>query len=385
MTHIGIGPQTRRTGAGLCLLAAVAIGLAACTSTTPSKPATAPTPPTPIPLSALPGFSTDPLDGLATAIGQQCGMRTPPPTWRETCADIAENGADLRGWLAGRFDATPILDESNPKGLVTGYFEPLISASLARESTDQVPVLGRPADLLTIDLADLVPQLKGLRLRGRLDGQRVVPYPSRDTFDSAGAATPILAWADDPVDLFFVEIQGSGRIRLRDGALLRIGYADQNGHPYRAIGRTLIERGEMKAEEVTAPAIKRWLKSNPTQAASVMNTNPSQVFFRELPAPPKPDLGPPGSLGVALTPLRSIAVDRGEIPLGSLVWLETTDPLDGTPIRRLMIAQDTGGAIRGRQRADIFWGFGERAEKAAGSMKAPGRFWLLTPKPGAAR
>ena len=382
MTHIvDVLPRF----AALCLLA-----LGACTSTPPTTPAPPPLPPTPAPapiaLAALPGFQADTFEGLATAIGQQCEMRLPPAGWREACADLAENGTDLRRWLSERFEATPQLDTVNPQGLVTGYFEPLISASQARESAAQVPVLGSPPDLLTIDLSAVAPQLKGLRLRGRVEGRKVVPWPDRKDFTaSADARAPVLAWADDPVDLFFVEIQGSGRVRLRDGNLLRIGYADQNGHPYRAIGKTLIERGALKREDVTAPAIKDWLKANPREAADVMNTNPSQVFFRELPAPPRADLGPPGALGVALTPLRSIAVDRGEIPLGSLVWLDTTDPLTGTPIRRLMVAQDTGGAIRGRQRADIFWGFGKTAEQAAGSMKAPGRFWVLTPRTGLSR
>ncbi|MGE0316072.1 MAG: murein transglycosylase A [Lautropia sp.] len=371
MTHIG---DVLARYAALCLLV-----LAGCTSVERAPPAPSRAP---VPLAQLAGFADDDLAGVATALGQQCAMRTPPPGWGQTCADLAENGADLRRWLGERFVAVPLLDDANPQGLVTGYFEPLISASLARESAAQVPIYGTPPDLLVVDLAEVAPQLKGLRLRGRLEGRRVVPYPDRARAGRSALPAPVLAWADDPVELFFVEIQGSGRVRLRDGSLLRIGYADQNGHPYRAIGRTLIERGAMRREDVTAPAIKAWLKANPGEAAAVMNGNPSQVFFRELPAPPRADLGPPGSLGVALTPLRSIAVDRAQIPLGSLVWLDTTDPLTGAPLRRLMVAQDTGGAIRGRQRADVFWGFGATAEQAAGAMKAPGRFWVLTPRAG---
>src|SRR5690606_29240563 len=224
----------------------------------------------------------------------------------------------------------------------------------------------------------------GMRLRGRLEGTKVVPYYSRADLGRADARaaadTPVLAWADDPVDAFFLEIQGSGRLQLRDGSTMRVGYADQNGHPYRAIGKTLIDRGALSREQVTAPAIRRWLQENPAAAPGVMNTNPSLVFFRQLPPPADPTLGPPGSLGVPLTPLRSIAVDRSRIPLGSLVYLQTTHPVSGQPLERLMVAQDTGGAIRGTKRADLFWGFGVDAALAAGTMKAPARTGVLEPR-----
>jgi membrane-bound lytic murein transglycosylase A len=223
-----------------------------------------------------------------------------------------------------------------------------------------------------------------MRLRGRLEGQRVVPYFSRGEMAREGPVseqrTPVIAWADSAVDAFFLEIQGSGRIRLRDGTTMRIGYADQNGHPYRAIGKTLIERGALRREEVTAPAIRHWLRDNPASAADVMHTNPSLVFFRPLPPLSDVTLGPPGALGVPLTPLRSIAVDRRHIPLGTLVYLQTTHPVTGQTLGRVMVAQDTGGAIRGVKRADVFWGFGEDAALAAGTMKAPARMWVLQPR-----
>jgi membrane-bound lytic murein transglycosylase A len=336
----------------------------------------------------MPGWHSDPLDGVGTAVSRQCAMRSPPAPWPQLCAELAELAPDgLRGWLASRFDAWPLRDaQGDTQGLITGYYEPLLTGSRSRESTSQVPLYARPPDLLTIDLSAVEPRLAGMRLRGRVNGQRVVPYHSRADIETAAPlAGSELLWVDDAVDAFFLEIQGSGRVRLRDGTVARIGYADQNGHPYRAIGRALVERGAMKLEDVSAPAIKRWLRANPGTAVDVMRGNPSQVFFHELPplpagVPGEVEPGPPGSLGVPLTPMRSLAVDRSVVPLGSLVYLDTVHPVNGSPIRRVMAAQDTGGAIVGKIRADLFWGFGPEAEQAAGEMRARGRIWLLWPK-----
>ena len=362
-----------------------------------APPAAGPPPPRPVEPASLPGWAADPLDGLGAAIVRQCTMRAPPAPWPVLCAEFAalrRPAPDampmrdaLRGWLATRFEAWPLRDaKGGTEGLVTGYYEPLMTGSRTRESASQAPLYARPADLLTIDLAGVEPRLAGLRLRGRVQGTRVVPYHNRAEIETARPlAGNELAWVDDPVDAFFLEIQGSGRVRLRDGTILRVGYDDQNGHPYRAIGRSLIDRGALKPDEVTAPAIRRWLREHPAQAPEVMRTNPSVVFFRELPVPPpappgEPEPGPPGSLGVPLTPMRSLAVDRSVVPLATLVWLDTTHPVDGRPIRRAMAAQDTGGAISGNIRADFFWGFGAEAERAAGEMRARGRMWMLWPR-----
>jgi membrane-bound lytic murein transglycosylase A len=323
-------------------------------------------------VETLPGFAADPLDDLQQALAQQCAMARPQAP--------ATTQALLRGWLSEHFVARELDDDEAPAGLVTGYYEPLLTGSLVKDRPGQVPLRGRPPDLLTIDLADVEPRLKGMRLRGRVVGQRVVPYYSREEIDGAQAGAPVVAWADSAVDAFFLEIQGSGRVRLRDGSLMRVGYADQNGHPYRAIGKTLIDRGALTREAVTAPAIRQWLQDNPASAGDVMKTNPSLVFFRQLPPLADPALGPPGALGVPLTPLRSIAVDRRHIPLGSLVFLQTIHPVTGQPLNRLMVAQDTGGAIRGVKRADVFWGFGADAAQAAGLMKATARMWVLQPR-----
>lgn len=367
-------------------VAAGLASLAGCPSVTPpAGPPPPPAPPRPVALSQVPGAMADPLDGLADAIGRQCALAKPPGDWPRWCAEFAAERQQPRQWLERRFLAQELVDESRPEGLVTGYYEPLIRGSLTRESARQVPIRARPSDLLTIDLVAVEPKLQGLRLRGRVDGQRVVPYFSREVLSSRlPPADEILGWADDPVDLFFVEIQGSGRVALRDGSQLRIGYADQNGHPYRAIGRTLIDRGALPSADVTAPAIKQWLRGNPGNAPAVMNSNPSQVFFRALPGEPDPGAGPPGAMAVPLTPLRSVAVDRRQIPLGTILFVSTTDPLTGQPIERFMVAQDTGGAIVGGKRLDLFWGAGARAEEAAGRMKAPARIWRLVPVGAAA-
>jgi membrane-bound lytic murein transglycosylase A len=353
----------------------------------------------PVSPAFLPGWAGDDLDGLSAAISRQCAMRTPPGSWPKLCiefnalpqAKAGSNGSRptpiaLRRWLETRFAAWPLRDASGgAEGLLTGYYEPQLTGSRKRESSQQTPLYSRPADLLTIDLAEVEPRLAGMRLRGRLQGQRVVPFYSRADIETKGPLTGNeLLWVDDRVGAFFLEIQGSGRVTLRDGATVRVVYADQNGHPYRAIGRTLIDRGALRSDEVSAPSIRSWLQANPAQAAEVMRTNPSVVFFREAPPPPTPapgdpEAGPAGSLGVPLTALRSLAVDRSKVALGSLVWLDTTHPVDGKPMRRAMAAQDTGGAITGAIRGDVFWGYGAEAERAAGLMRSRGRMWVLWP------
>jgi membrane-bound lytic murein transglycosylase A len=243
-----------------------------------------------------------------------------------------------------------------------------------------------PEDLLIVDLGEINPELKHLRLRGRLDGRRVVPYYPRAEI---GRGLPALAgkellWVDDPVDLFFLQVQGSGRVRLDTGELVRVGYADQNGQPYKSIGRNLVEQGELKLEQASMQGIKTWGAANPAKLETLLNQNPSYVFFRELSnteSGQTSDMdGPIGALGVPLTPERSIAVDPSRIPLGAPVFLATTWPNSTQPLQRLVLAQDTGGAIRGAVRADYFWGFGEAAGVQAGRMRQSARMWVLLPR-----
>jgi len=228
------------------------------------------------------------------------------------------------------------------------------------------------------------PQLKGMRLRGRLSGRSVVPYSTRAEIARAPFAGKELLWVNDPVEAFFLEVQGSGRVQLDTGETVRVAYADQNGHPYKAIGRWLVEQGELTAEQVTAQGIRAWIVANPARRQELFNVNPSYIFFREEKLPDA-SLGPKGALGVPLTPGRSVAIDPSFIPLGAPLFLATTEAGSELPMRRLMMAQDTGGAIRGAVRADFFYGFGPDAVDRAGKMKQRGQIWVLLPRPAQSR
>jgi len=268
--------------------------------------------------------------------------------------------------------------ETGDSGLVTGYYEPIIVGRRTPDASNRYPIFGVPEDLIVVDLASVNPDVRNMRLRGRLDGRRLVPYYSRGEIESRGPAfpAPVLAWTSDPVELFFLQIQGSGQVRLENGELIRVGYADQNGHPFRSLGRYLVDRGELSLDQASMQGIKTWAAANPSRLQEALNQNPSYVFFRELP----PNDGPIGALGVPLSAGYSIAVDRRHIPLGAPDFLATTYPLSEEPLSRLMLAQDTGGAIRGIVRADFFWGSGPEAGAFAGRMRQQGLMWLLWPK-----
>ncbi len=362
----------------------------------PLPPMVAPTPPVtppPIPtvspnLSAadwrmLPGWQDDNLLAAWPAWLQSCSTLKNRPEWREACAAaINLNPADataVRLYFQDNFSLYQSLQADGAvNGLVTGYYEPLLHGSRSPSTKYSVPLYRVPPDLLTIDLASVYPELKNMRLRGRLQGTKVVPYLSRNEIDTGN--DPLkgneLVWVDNPVEAFFLQIQGSGRVRLPDGSLMRVGYADQNGYPYRSIGRVLADRGELPLAQTSMQNIKAWGQKNPAKLPELLSQNPSFVFFRELPAS---DNGPLGALGVPLTGERSIAVDARAIPLGAPVWLATTVPFSNQPLNRLVMAQDTGGAIRGNVRADYFWGFGDTAGKKAGSMKQQGQMWVMLP------
>jgi membrane-bound lytic murein transglycosylase A len=265
--------------------------------------------------------------------------------------------------------------------MITGYYEPLLRGSRSRGGAFQTALYRSPEDLLTIDLASLYPELKNMRLRGRVAGNKVVPYFSRAEMGlKETLAGKELMWVDNAIDAFFLQVQGSGRVYLEDSKeTVRVAYADQNGHPYKSIGRYLIDRGELKLEQASAQGIMAWAAANPARQQELLNANPSFVFFREEKLA-DPAMGPKGALGVPLTSQRSMAIDPQFIPLGAPVFLSTTQPNSDVPLRRLMVAQDTGGAIRGAVRADFFWGFGAEAGEKAGKMKQTGLLWVLLPK-----
>ncbi len=305
--------------------------------------------------------------------------------WRAVCDLAAERGnlsdAEAREFFEKHFEVRPVFaEDGETEGLITGYYEPLLQGSFEPSDEYRYPLYGVPDDLLIVDLGAVYPQLKKMRLRGKLVGNKVVPYYDRAqlTDDPDLLRGAEILWVNSLVDKFFLHIQGSGRVQLTDGSIVAVGYAGQNGHPYQSIGRVLIGMGELEREEVTLFTIKDWLRANPDRLHEVLAKNPSYIFFELRDGEAE---GPLGSLNVALTPERSIAVDRSVIPLGAPVWLQTTLPDDEeSPFARLMLAQDTGGAIKGHVRADVFWGQGSEAEKLAGEMKQQGRLFVLLPR-----
>ena len=373
----------------LCALLASAV-LAGCISKPPRPtPEAAPTVRfEPVRWSKLPGWKAD--DALAAwpAIVSTCRVLDTRAPWQPFCsAVVASSPADadfVRGFLEQQL--TPYRIErvtghkAETEGLITGYFEPLIHGSRERSEVYSTPLYRPPEDLLIVDLASVIPELKGKRVRGRLEGNKVVPYYTRaGTREAPGLAGHEIVWIDNALDAFMLEVQGSGRVQLTTGETIRLQYADQNGQPYRSIGRYLADKGIMTIDQVNMPAIRTWLAANPTRVNEVLDSNPSVVFFSEAPLE-DPSIGPKGAQGLPLTAGRSIAIDPKFLPLGAPMFLSTTQPGTELPLQRLVVAQDTGGAIRGPVRADFFFGFGSDAASQAGMMKYDGEMWLLWPK-----
>jgi len=306
--------------------------------------------------------------------------------WQGPCAaaqalpdnapDNVVNNAAAKRFFETWFVAYEVSDGGDPDGLFTGYYEPQLNGAWTRGGRYQTPLYARPDDLVSVSLGAFDNALGGNTLWGQVQGGKVQPYASRARIEagSVRGLKPLL-WVDDPVDAFFLHVQGSGQVRLPDGQVVRVGFAGKNGLDYKSIGRVLIDSGEIPANRLTMDAIRQWVAARPVAGAALLRKNPSFVFFRLIEGD-----GPIGAQGVALSAERSLAVDRRFMPLGAPVWLVTRDPLDGAkPFQRLMIAQDTGGAIRGVVRGDIFFGTGPKATKRAGNMKRPGRYFIFLP------
>ncbi len=337
--------------------------------------------------SALAGWTDDDILPAWDAFLRSCTVLMNRPLWQETCTQAASmqqpDSTTLRQFFENRFVPHQVVNaDGGSDGLITGYYEPLLKGSRKPYGRYRYPLYATPDELLVVDLGELYPELKNMRLRGRLQGRKVVPYYSRAEIENGmGKGTAALqgrelVWVEDAVELFFLQIQGSGRIELENGEIMRIGYAEQNGHPYKSIGRLLVERGELALEKASMQGIKAWGQKNPDKLNELLQQNPSYVFFRELPANLP---GPLGALGVPLTAGRSLAIDPRAIPQGAPVFLATTWPNSDKQLQRLMVAQDTGGAIKGGVRADFFWGFGPEAGNQAGKMKQSGKMWVLMP------
>ncbi|MBC7454390.1 MAG: murein transglycosylase A [Massilia sp.] len=387
-------------------LGIVAWLVSACTTAPPAPPVTTMPPPvgpvavpapppaastplmTPTTFGALPGWQQDDLREAWPAFTASCKVLVRKDDWKVPCSVAASinptDGAAIRVFFETFFVPHQVrAPDGADTGLITGYYEPMLRGARQRGGAFQTPLYRVPDDLLTIELASVYPELKGMRLRGRLVDKKIVPYSTRAEIERADIRGKELLWVDDPVEAFFLEVQGSGRVQLADtGETVRLAYADQNGHPYKAIGRWLVEQGELPVAQVSAQSIKAWIAAHPARRQELFNANPSYVFFREERLPDAA-IGPKGALGVPLTPGRSVAIDPQQLLLGAPVYLATTRAGSEAPLRRLMMGQDTGGAIRGAVRADFFYGFGKDAAESAGLMKQRGQIWVLLPKVGA--
>lgn len=313
--------------------------------------------------------------------------------WRQVCNTAALVSTDSPETTRGFFESEFVpyrITQGSGVGLFTGYYEPQLAGSRTRHGPYQTPLYGVPVDLVNVDLGLFRDNLRGQRIVGKVTDGRLIPYPARAEIEGVGLreAAPVF-FVDDPIDAFFLQIQGSGRVLLDDGTVVRAAYAAQNGRPYTAIGAILIQRGELSREAVSMQSIRAWLLAHPAEAQQLMNANASYVFFAEQPIG-DPSLGAAGAQGVPLTPEASLAIDLTVHALGIPVWLETTAPDPDTTkpdqaFHRLLVTQDTGGAIRGAVRGDVYWGYSADAGSIAGRMRSQGRMTVLLPRSVASR
>ncbi len=348
--------------------------------------------------SNLPNWQNENFKDLAQAYNRSCqrilkkGSQTlfgvsekfgKAQEWQIACRQfkkVNQNSApSVRRFFEQNFIPHSVMAGNDPEGLFTGYYEASLKGSKTRKGAYIYPLRARPSDLVMVNLGEFRDALKGQRIAGRVKGGSLKPYETHGEILAGKlpkAQDKTLVWVDSPVDAFFIQIQGSGIVALEDGSLMRVGYAGQNGHPYYAVGRELVKRGALRKDEVSLQTIRHWMETHPDQAQGLMTTNKSYVFFRQLKG-----AGPEGGEGIALTAKRSLAIDHSIIPYGMPVWLSAEGATSQSPaLNRLMITQDTGGAIRGPVRGDFFWGYGGKAEEMAGPMKSAGRYWFLLPK-----
>jgi membrane-bound lytic murein transglycosylase A len=387
--------STRRASVALSFL--LVLFLAGCgTSQKPADKLTL----TSVDFTDLPGWQNDHVAEALPALLRSCALLIKRPVdaaisvtipeagkvgdWLPVCVKAqqlaARDDQSARSFFLQNFKPYRVANNADPKGLFTGYYEIELNGSRTKSARFTVPIYGMPKDLVTADLGEF--GIPNKIIIGRVVGGKFHPYPDRAAIEASGLGTnaPVLAWVDDAVDAFFLHIQGSGVIALPGGDSMRVGYTAKNGQPYRAIGRVLVDRGALAQDNVSMQSIRAWLAANPKDAQAVMATNPSYVFFHEL---PKQQDGPTGAQGVTLVGGRSLAVDRRFVPLGIPVWVASQNPdAPNTQTRRLVVAQDTGGAITGPVRGDVFWGTGHDAADRAGLMREFGNYYFLLPRIG---
>jgi membrane-bound lytic murein transglycosylase A len=391
------------------LAAALLAALLAACSTAPQKPAVPSSPPAASTVaasalrlsrtgfSALPGWNAARFDAALASFRRGCAIlakKNPAAPmggagyagavgdWLPLCANAPKAiVGDARVFFETSFTPYAISDGDKPDGLFTGYYEPEILAARTRGGIYQTPIYALPDDWVRFDLGEFDAALAGQHAVAQVTNHSLQQYPERATINATPPRAEVLLWAADPVTLFFLQIQGSGRARLPDGSSLRLAYAGANGQPYTAIGRTLINEGQLTRENVSLQSIRAWLVAHPDQARRVMETDKSYVFFLRA-AIDDPALGSTGTLGANLTPGASLAIDPRMNALGAPFFV-AADGAD--PVHALLIGQDTGGAIKGAVRGDIFFGFGAQAEERAGHMNEPGRLFVLLPNALAAK
>jgi membrane-bound lytic murein transglycosylase A len=320
----------------------------------------------------LPNWEDENYDLALSSFINNCKSSKTKKIYKELCQD-AILSSNSKSFLIDEFTPYKVVEQnSKMSNLLTGYYEPQLRGSLIKKEPYIYPVYETPNDLLIIDLSKQYPELKDYRLRGRIDKNRVVPYYNREESSKEELDANIICYTDSKTELFFLEVQGSGRVTLENNETLFIGYNNQNGHKYNSIGKYLVNKGEISLENISLQSIKSWFNENPSRIDEVLNHNKSMVFFRQK------NRAATGSLGLELTPHRSVAVDRRFIPLGSMLYLNAD--IDEKSVSRIVMAQDTGGAIKGSIRADMFLGYGQKAGEIAGRLKSPLELWILLPK-----
>jgi membrane-bound lytic murein transglycosylase A len=321
----------------------------------------------------LPGWESENYDEALNSFINSCQSKRTKNIYGDLC-DKAIQSKNSKEFLQKEFSVYKVLseDEEEKEGLLTGYYEPSLKGSLVKTDVYIYPIYNTPKDLITVDLSSIYPDLKHYRLRGKIEGNKLVPYYTREEMQDNDVDADVICYTDSKVDLFFLEVQGSGKVILENGETIYIGFANQNGHKYSSIGRYLVNKGEIKLEDISLQTISEWFKQNPSRVDEVLNYNDSVVYFKEKTEPAS------GSLGVILTPERSVAVDRKYIPLGSMLFLDAT--INKKDVSRIVMAEDTGGAIKGSLRADMFFGSSDWAKERAGELKSPLSLWMLLPK-----
>lgn len=328
----------------------------------------------------LNGFETDNLTKALEVFSKDCLASKKDARLKDVClkAKSPLNIENPKDFFKNNFKPYQLIsDEDDTTGLITGYYEPLLQGSYTQTKRFQYPIYSVPSNLITVNLSKAYPSLSDYTLRGKLKGNQIVPYDTRKELADIDYKTtkylkPI-CFVDDKIDLFFLQIQGSGKVQLPNGEFINVGYGAQNGHQYYSIGRKLIEISAIKREDISLQSIKKWLIANPSKVDEILNLNKSYIFFHNSAKTAT------GSLGTQLTANRNIAVDRNNIPLGFPVFISTKNPITKEPINQLMVAADTGGAIKGKIRADLFFGNGDKARELAGRMKEDGKLYILLP------